>query len=148
MGEIWAEPLIYRFCFSIRRLAHLVSKMAYSGRFCPFSCALGDVCARGDIATWVPHFPCFLANPGRFSPPIWSEPSAGNHNHTIALLASPLTLATQDVVVLPAGLGIDKQSPLSLASFRHSWHNKLLSGLNTEIMWQHIKQKIPGATNG
>ena len=54
---------------------------------------------------------------GAFSPPIWSEPSTGNHDYTIALLASAQALATQDVVVLPAGLGIDIQSPLSLVSF-------------------------------
>ena len=52
----------------------------------------------------------------------------------VALLASAQALAAQIVVVLPAGLGIDKQSPLSFVSFRHSWHNKLLSVLNTEIM--------------
>ena len=85
---------------------------------------------------------------GAFSPPIGLEFSTGNHHHPVALLASAQALAAQIVVVLPAGLGVDKQPPLSLASFRHSWHNKLLSGLNTEIMWQHIKQKIPGATNG
>ena len=54
---------------------------------------------------------------GAFSPPIWSEPSAGNHDHTIALLASAQTLAAQIVVVLPAALGIDEQSPLLLVSF-------------------------------
>ena len=71
---------------------------------------------------------------GAFSPPIWSEPPAGNHDHAIALLASPQALATKIVVVLPAGLGIDKQSPLTLVSFRHSWHNKLLFGFSTEII--------------
>ena len=54
---------------------------------------------------------------GIFSPPIWSEFSTGNHNHTIALLASAQALAAQIVVVLPASLGIDKQSPLPLVSF-------------------------------
>ena len=54
---------------------------------------------------------------GAFSPPIWSEFSTGNHDYMVALLASPQALSTQIVVVLPAGLGIDKQSPLSLVSF-------------------------------
>ena len=54
---------------------------------------------------------------GAFSPPIWCEFSTGNHDHAVALLASAQTLATQIVVVLPAGLGIDKQSPLPLVSF-------------------------------
>ena len=70
---------------------------------------------------------------GAFSPPIWSEPSTGNHDHTIALLASAQALATQVVVVLPAGLGIDKHPPLTLTSFRHSWHNKLLSHFDPKI---------------
>ena len=35
----------------------------------------------------------------------------------VALLASAQALAAQIVVVLPAGLGIDKQSPLPLVSF-------------------------------
>ena len=72
-------------------------------------------------------------NPGRFSPQIWSEPSTGNHDYTIALLASAQTLATHIVVVLPAGLGIDKHPPLTLTSFRHSWHNKLLSHFDPKI---------------
>ena len=71
---------------------------------------------------------------GAFSPPIWYEISTGNHDYTIALLASPQTLATQIVVVLPAGFGVDKQSPLPLVSFRHSWHNKLLSGFSAKII--------------
>ena len=54
---------------------------------------------------------------GAFSPPIWSKFSTGNHDHPIALLASVQALAAQIVVVLPAGLGIDKQSPLPLVSF-------------------------------
>ena len=54
---------------------------------------------------------------GAFSPPIGREFSTRNHQNAVALLASPLTFATQIVVVFPAGLGIDKQSPLSLASF-------------------------------
>ena len=54
---------------------------------------------------------------GTFSPPIWREFSTGNHNHAVALLASVQALAAQIVVVLPAGLGIDKQSPLPLVSF-------------------------------
>ena len=47
-------------------------------------------------------------NRGVFSPPIWCEFSTGNHDYTIALLASAEALAAQLVVVLPAGLGIDK----------------------------------------
>jgi len=53
----------------------------------------------------------------------------------VALLASAQALAAQIVVVFPACLGIDEQPPLSFVSFRHSWHNKLLSGLCTEIAW-------------
>ena len=52
----------------------------------------------------------------------------------VALLASAQALAAQIVVVLPAGLGIDEQPPLPFVAFRHSWHKKLLSGFNTEII--------------
>ena len=71
---------------------------------------------------------------GAFSPPIGREFSTRNHQNAVALLASPLTLAAQIVVVLPAGLGIDEQPPLPFVAFRHSWHKKLLSGLSTEII--------------
>ena len=54
---------------------------------------------------------------GAFSPPIGLEFSTGNHHHLVTLLASAQALAAQIVVVLPAGLGIDKQSPLPLVSF-------------------------------
>ena len=117
MGEIWAEPLIYRFCFSIRRLAHLVSKMAYSGRFCSFSCPLSGVYTWVDVLHRSLTFLAFSQIWGAFSPPIWSEPSARNNDYAIALLTLTPTLATQIVIVLPTGLGIEEQSPLSFVSF-------------------------------
>ena len=54
---------------------------------------------------------------GAFSPPIRREFSAGNNDYAIALLTLTPTLAAQIVVVLPAGLGIDKQRPFPLISF-------------------------------
>ena len=62
-------------------------------------------------------FLIFLQIRGAFPAPIGSESSTGNHNHAIALLALSQALATQIVVILPAGLGIDKQFPLPLISF-------------------------------
>ena len=64
--------------------------------------------------------PAFLVSwqiRGAFSPPIGLEFSTGNHHRPVALLASPLTLAAQIVVVLPAGLRVDKQPPLPFVSF-------------------------------
>ena len=62
-------------------------------------------------------FLIFLQIRDVFPSPIRSKFSTGNHNHAIALFALSQTLAAQIVVVLPAGLGIDKQRPFPLISF-------------------------------
>ena len=96
--------------------------VAISGRFLALFFPVFHEQNRGYIISPLDFFVSYREKNPSFSPRITHESRTLQYHRPIALLALSQASSAQGIVVLPPGIGIQKEVPLQLRLLRHSRH--------------------------